>query len=158
MTDREEFEKTINIHCRRINEHGDYIMGETQDAWSGFQLGRASMQSDVAGLKAMVNELRIQLNRVIGMHCAPSDCYSTGPLSGDALTDMSCPSCEGEELLAILPAQPLVSHDAEIKKAERERCAKICDNRVDSPHPSQWTGQDCGAKECAEAIRSTINE
>ena len=44
---RNEFEKTINIHCRTRNEHGDYIMGETQDAWSGFQRGYEAAQQRI---------------------------------------------------------------------------------------------------------------
>ncbi len=31
--------------------------------------------------------------RAIGDHHAPNDCYSTGPLNGDA-TDLVCPACE----------------------------------------------------------------
>jgi len=52
---REAFEKTINIHCRARNEHGDYIMGETQDAWSGFQRGYEVAQQRIEELELANN-------------------------------------------------------------------------------------------------------
>lgn len=52
-------------------------------------------------LLELLRETRAQLDRVIGWHTAPGDCYATGPLTGDAFTDLvSCPSCEGLALLA----------------------------------------------------------
>lgn len=41
------------------------------------------------------------LRRVIGEHAAPSDCFSTGPLHGDA-RDETCPACEALRFLETL--------------------------------------------------------
>ena len=41
-------------------------------------------------LLAVLHEAR----RAIGEHFAPSDCYATGPLTGDAYRDLvQCPAC-----------------------------------------------------------------
>lgn len=49
------------------------------------------------------DELIKQLDRVVGDHDAPRDCYATGPLTGDTIMDLvSCPSCEAIVLLAKL--------------------------------------------------------
>lgn len=64
-------------------------------------------------------KLRKQLQRVIGCHNPPNDCYSTGPLMGNEFVDLvSCPSCEAEALLA-LPTDD--SALTERLKEERER-------------------------------------
>ena len=46
--------------------------------------------------------------RAIGEHCAPHDCYATGPITGDAFRDLvQCPACSF-----------IVSHDAALAAAK----------------------------------------
>jgi len=51
--------------------------------------------------------------RAIGEHCAPHDCYATGPLTGDAFRDLvQCPACSFiESHDAALAAAKAVQHD-----------------------------------------------
>lgn len=54
---------------------------------------------------------RSQLERVVGVHNAPNDCYATGPMTGDEYLDLvSCPSCEAVAMLSApntpTPEQP----------------------------------------------------
>ena len=84
------------------------------------------LREQLIAAQAREAKLRKQLQRVIGFHNPPNDCYSTGPLTGNAFVDLvSCPSCEAEDLLA-LPADD--SALMERLNDERERCAKVCDN------------------------------
>ena len=48
--EREAFEAGINPHCRKRNEHGDYVVPEIQDRWDGFQAGAAYQREQVKGL------------------------------------------------------------------------------------------------------------
>lgn len=62
-----------------------------------------------SGRAEMLDAL-IEARRAIGDHFAPSDCYATGPLTGDAYRDLvQCPACH---------AIPLI--DAAISKAKGE--------------------------------------
>ncbi len=45
-----------------------------------------------------IKRLVTALRRVVGEHNAPADCYSTGPVHGDA-RDGVCPSCEALRIL-----------------------------------------------------------
>jgi hypothetical protein len=47
---------------------------------------------------ARASALTHHLTQVIGEHYAPSDCYSSGPLLGDA-RDVVCPACEALRFL-----------------------------------------------------------
>lgn len=47
------------------------------------------LESDNAKLRALLNKA----DRAIGDHYAPSDCYSTGPLTGNLALDSECPAC-----------------------------------------------------------------
>ena len=46
-TRRELFEAGINIRTRTRNEHGDYVLGEIRDMWSGFNLALDSIEIDL---------------------------------------------------------------------------------------------------------------
>jgi hypothetical protein len=49
-----------------------------------------AMSQRIAELEAVLVEAR----RAIGDHHAPSDCYATGPLTGDSYRDLAqCPAC-----------------------------------------------------------------
>ncbi len=50
-------------------------------------------------LRAALRETREALAFVIGDHSVPSDCYSSGPVTGTPL-DAICPSCRGVAVLA----------------------------------------------------------
>jgi hypothetical protein len=51
----------------------------------------------IVSLRARVAELEAQLvmaDRAIGDHNAPTDCYATGPMTGDPIQDLVvCPAC-----------------------------------------------------------------
>ena len=50
----------------------------------------APCEPTMAKLLAVLHEGR----RAIGDHCAPNDCYATGPVTGDAYRDLvECPAC-----------------------------------------------------------------
>ena len=52
-------------------------------------------------LKALVRELRAALvaYQRAYPHNAPSDCFATGPMTGDAITDLvACPGCDADRL------------------------------------------------------------
>jgi hypothetical protein len=47
-------------------------------------------QVELIGLRALVRAA----DRAIGDHNAPSDCYATGPMTGDPIADLvECPAC-----------------------------------------------------------------
>lgn len=46
--ERQAFEAGINPHCRKRNEHGDYVVPEIQDRWDGWQARAAQPQQAVA--------------------------------------------------------------------------------------------------------------
>jgi hypothetical protein len=58
-----------------------------------------ALRAQLAAVTRERDELKAHLVRVIGWHNAPSDCYSTGPVTGTALDDV-CPSCEALRMLA----------------------------------------------------------
>lgn len=60
---------------------------------------RDALKVNLADTEATVERLRAHLERVIGEHIAPGDCYSTGPQFGDA-RDFTCPSCDARADLA----------------------------------------------------------
>jgi len=72
-----------------------FLESEWQAAWE-------AVANAVSGNLIADNErLRRQLARVVGDHAVPSDCYATGPLTGDDFIDLiSCPSCEALNMLA----------------------------------------------------------
>ena len=58
----------------------------------------AKEKKENEALRKDVERLGYILRRVIGEHCAPNDCYSTGPITG-TVADHVCPSCEGLKYL-----------------------------------------------------------
>lgn len=116
------------------------------------ELRERVLREQLIATQAREAKLRKQLQRVIGCHNPPNDCYSTGPLTGNEFVDLvSCPSCEAEALLA------LPSDDSALQerlKQERERCAKVCDqvrrDDGDGQH-GHWYG---AIDLCTDAIRS----
>lgn len=51
-------------------------------------------QINTAALVATLLEALKEGRRAIGEHSAPTDCYATGPLTGDPLRDLvECPAC-----------------------------------------------------------------
>ena len=59
----------------------------------------AEVRGVIARLRAALRETREALAFVIGDHSVPSDCYSSGPVTGTPL-DAICPSCRGMAVLA----------------------------------------------------------
>jgi hypothetical protein len=47
--ERGAFEAGINPHCRKRNEHGDYVVPEIQDRWDGWQ-ARAAQPAKAEGV------------------------------------------------------------------------------------------------------------
>lgn len=46
-TRRELFEAGINIRTLTRNEHGDYVLGEIRDMWSGFNLALDTVEIEL---------------------------------------------------------------------------------------------------------------
>jgi len=90
----------------RGNIYQDGHVNEAFRAYrAGYAYGRFSAQMDsrdeIDALKADLANLEFLLQHVIGDHCAPNDCYATGPLTGDPIADLiSCPSCSALDYLA----------------------------------------------------------
>ena len=61
--------------------------------WPRHRTARTALLTAVKAMADDVERLRAMADRMLGEHCAPADCYSTGPLKGDA-SDHTCPSCE----------------------------------------------------------------
>jgi len=58
-------------------------------------------KEQIDALKAENANLEFLLQHVIGDHCAPNDCYATGPLTGNPIADLVvCPSCAALDYLA----------------------------------------------------------
>lgn len=66
---------------------------------------------------AEVARLREALGRVIGDHTAPSDCFSTGPLTGNPVMDSACPACDAIAALSTPSDDWLERKVAEARKA-----------------------------------------
>ncbi len=64
--------------------------------WQHAEIERLTAERDVATANA--SALTQHLTQVIGDHNAPSDCYSSGPMWGDA-RDAICPACEALRFL-----------------------------------------------------------
>ena len=58
----------------------------------------AKFSAELAREQNITRHLGHLLRRVIGEHTPPSDCFSTGPLYGDA-RDNACPACEALRFL-----------------------------------------------------------
>jgi hypothetical protein len=53
-----------------------------------------SMVRELREARAAIAELIEAARRANGDHCAPHDCYATGPLTGDPYRDLvECPGC-----------------------------------------------------------------
>ena len=134
MTDIVELLREVDISWSEegelISEAADEIEGTRNELAACKQEleveeARFSAQCEIlAASQAREKVLRETMERIIGLHNAPNDCYSTGPLHGD-FRDASCPSCEGEALLA-QPTDDTALRD--LLKAERERCADIAES------------------------------
>ena len=62
---------------------------ESGDPWAAWHLAIQAADR-IEQLEAALEEGR----RAIGDHFAPSDCYATGPLTGDRIRDLvECPAC-----------------------------------------------------------------
>ena len=83
--------------------------GQSDSIWNGHwthgkdvEYIRADIhEAEIDALKAENANLEFLLQHVIGDHCAPNDCYATGPLTGNPIADLvSCPSCAALDYLA----------------------------------------------------------
>jgi hypothetical protein len=50
-----KFKAGINIRTRTRNEHGEYILGEIRDMWSGFNLALDSIEIDLPNKRPISN-------------------------------------------------------------------------------------------------------
>lgn len=83
--------------------------GCIEKEWTGASCGNDDVEyiradiheAQIDTLKAENANLEFLLQHVIGDHCAPNDCYATGPLTGNPIADLvSCPSCAALDYLA----------------------------------------------------------
>jgi hypothetical protein len=64
-----------------------------------------SYREQATKIEKQRDELLAALRDVIGSHFAPNDCYSTGPMMGNAVYDLvRCPSCCGLSLIEEIEA------------------------------------------------------
>jgi hypothetical protein len=85
-------------------------MISNQHCWNHMQKGRdfANAESAKAGkARAAFAALYEASARANGEHSAPSDCYATGPLTGDPYRDLvSCPGCQLVAAIAAVEKLP----------------------------------------------------
>ena len=111
----EELEQQVAALTKENESHVKTIRGQ------GVLLDASREQ--LAASQAREQKFRGQLQRVVGSHNPPNDCYATGPLTGNEVEDLvSCPSCEADALLA-LPADD-TALQARLKE-EREKCIAV---------------------------------
>ena len=100
--------ETIEERLRELPYWGDHDLEVLSPA------GRkiiAMMNANAVEAADLIKEMRAALaegRRAIGDHWAPSDCYATGPLTGDPIRDLiECPACSF-----------IAKYDAALKRAE----------------------------------------
>lgn len=70
----------------------------------GWSQGHDHDQREIAALRACLREFE----RAIGEHSAPSDCYATGPMTGDSFRDLiQCPACSALAMYRSLMVPPI---------------------------------------------------
>ena len=95
--------QTIAYICNHKDGRVKLFMEEpASPMWESSDLVlRHEAQAEIDALKAENDNLEFLLKRVIGEHCAPNDCYATGPSTGDDIADLVvCPSCAALDYLA----------------------------------------------------------
>ena len=95
--------KTIAYICNHKDGRVKLFIEEpASPMWESSELVlRHEAQAEIDALKAENANLEFLLQHVIGDHCAPNDCYATGPLTGNPIADLvSCPSCAALDYLA----------------------------------------------------------
>ena len=100
-------------------------------------------------LQDLFSAMALHLERIIGEHNAPSDCYSTGPSTGNVIVDhVACPSCSAIQFLADYSAAILATRDA-AKIAEGRKAGLLkAANRAEN-HRSGCASAE-GLREMAE--------
>lgn len=138
--ERAAFEAGINPHCRRRNEHGDYVIPEIQDRWNGWQ-ARASLPAGVPdGWKLVPLEPTDHMMRVA---------------RGMSMQEEQCIGCEYRKLVNAAPAAPTV-------KAEQVDVCDTCHGQAEvysghdqhfhyfdfqPPEPIMEVCPECGGEE-----------
>lgn len=71
--------------------------GCNESMWKAWQAATLAAEARIRELEAAekdVYRLVTALKDVVGVHDAPNNCYSTGPMTGDPFYDLvRCPSC-----------------------------------------------------------------
>lgn len=75
VDERAAFELGINPHCRRMNEHGDYVLPEIQDRWDGWQARAALSPAGGVVLPKRMTEEEIH---AIDMDCTMQIDFALG--------------------------------------------------------------------------------
>lgn len=88
-----DFAKALIQHddCRAMSwSHALRELGEEEEHALRFKTERDALRAERDGLIELVHAAK----RAIGEHCAPNDCYATGPATGDLVYDLvECPAC-----------------------------------------------------------------
>ncbi len=146
-----EIERLVAINSALIEKGNSYVIENARQAEEIERLKtvpmkyrrmafNAQLQEEIKQLTAErdaaianASALTHHLAQVIGDHNAPSDCYSSGPIFGDA-RDAVCPACAALHFLS----NPRASVDsgygaaiADAVAAEREACAVVCIAQAD---------------------------
>jgi len=144
-----EIERLTAINAALTEKGNSYVI---ENARQAEEIERLIAERDEAIANA--SALTQHLTRVIGDHCAPSDCFSSGPMFGDA-RDAVCPACAALHFLSNPRASVDSGRDAAIAAAvaaEREACAAVCIAQADR---LEGPSDACGiALVCAGMIRA----
>jgi len=62
----------------------------------------AASEARIAELEGALGKVIEAAERALGDHCAPHDCYATGPLTGNPIADLiACPGCAQIDEIAV---------------------------------------------------------
>jgi hypothetical protein len=90
VDERAAFEAQLNPHCRKRNEHGDYVVPEIQDRWDGWQ-ARAALSAPSHGEQVREGWKLVPVE--------PTEAMLREALSYDSIQDPNNPDSRVEELL-----------------------------------------------------------
>lgn len=82
-----------------VREHEEYHIQNAaivrlQEENAGLIAELEKLRADAGRSKTQLADLKMLAARALGEHNSPSDCYSTGPLTGDPIVDLvQCPGC-----------------------------------------------------------------
>jgi len=92
----EKYLKTADVFGKRVeirdSANGGTLVFRANRAWYAAQA--INSHDELVAMNKELLEALEEGRRAIGDHFAPSDCYATGPMTGDEFRDLvQCPAC-----------------------------------------------------------------